>query len=238
MQLKILARKLSRPICQTLEIALEQTGRWESAQRFRQAQHRALGLSDREWESLRAYFVYYELLGVTAQRYITLKRMRHRLEVKKDRATDPVQAGEIQQAIEILEADLEDNGKAHERAKGRLRLAMQGLDTTPVSRALRAQQRRRAWYMSDWLVSRCQEFDGCCARGCGCCRKYRYGKWEGHCTPACSCCQRDRGMPFPIDVEGYREEIYFDLDPLAADVFSWRVMNAYIWGLPERSGQP
>lgn len=52
---------------------------------------------------------------------------------------------------------------------------------------------------------------GCCARGCGCCRKPRLGRGgrrgeldvqvPTHCTVACGCCVRWRGFQYPQDLK-------------------------------------
>lgn len=68
MPLKLKIRNIFRPICQLLENALEGAGKREAAQRFRQIQHERFGLSNSEWESLRSYFIYDELIWISRQR--------------------------------------------------------------------------------------------------------------------------------------------------------------------------
>lgn len=71
MPLKLTIRNISRPICQGLENALERAGKREAAQRFRQIQHERFGLSNSEWEGLRFYFIYDELIWISRQRGVS-----------------------------------------------------------------------------------------------------------------------------------------------------------------------
>jgi hypothetical protein len=58
------------------------------------------------------------------------------------------------------------------------------------------------WYLSDTLRRRCEEWGGCCSRGCQCCEsRSAHTNSErklgaGHCTVDCGCCSKARGFEF------------------------------------------
>jgi hypothetical protein len=66
------------------------------------------------------------------------------------------------------------------------------------------------WYMHPVLVADCIAKQGCCSRGCGCCRiksKQRDIKQNnsyqklgvGHCTLACEFCRKAHGFQLSLD---------------------------------------
>lgn len=229
MPLKLKIRNISRPICQLLENALERAGKREAAQRFRQIQHERLGLSNSEWDSLRSYFIYDEFIWISRQRGKSFRYMMDDIVP----ASEGPSRGRPPEDYEFLCANFNENREERQKAIKAFKSARERIKKAPLYRAMKSQQRCKNWHMSDWLVSRCKESGGCCARECGCCKKKAYQKKDckGHCTPACKCCQKAKGLLFPIDLEGYREELYFNVDPADSDVFSRRMMDAYVWGL-------
>lgn len=233
MSLKLKVRNISRPLCQGLENALELAGKREAAQRFRQIQHERLGLSSSEWESLRSYFIYDELIWISRQRGKSLWYMMEDMVSASEEPPD----GRPPDGYEFLNASFMKNKEERQRAINAFESARERIKKSPLYRAMKSQQQCRNWHMSDWLVSRCKESGGCCARECRCCDKnsYEAEDWMGHCTPACGCCQKEKGLQFPIDLEGFLEELYFNVDPAESDVFSRRMMDAYVWGLLKKN---
>lgn len=225
MPLKLKIRNISRPICQGLENALERAGKRGAAQRFRQIQHERFGLSNSEWEGLRSYFIYDELIWISRQRGASFWYMI------EDIMQTP---GESRaEEYESLCAIFMTNKRERQVAIDEFETARKRIKKSPIYRAMKSRRQCKDWHMADWLVSRCRETGGCCARQCGCCKILGYGteEWKGHCAPACTCCQKDKGLRYPIDLDGYGLVLPFNINPEDSDVFSRRVMDAYVWGL-------
>lgn len=88
------------------------------------------------------------------------------------------------------------------------------------------------WYMHRVLVEDCAGRQGCCARGCDCCRKRKIDPMRklgvGHCTFGCGCCRRFRG--FGISEED-RKSLKEEFRKEVGDLVRHRNTRVAIWGL-------
>ena len=99
-----------------------------------------------------------------------------------------------------------------------------------TARAFNLWRSHPTWYMHEVLVEDCIEKQGCCSRGCGCCpkRHLTHRLAAGHCALTCECCRKARGF----DLTQEQETLVYDtLDFQQEKNFANRFQLASIWGL-------
>ncbi|KAL2811919.1 hypothetical protein BDW59DRAFT_155426 [Aspergillus cavernicola] len=228
-----------KPVCVSIRKKLEQTMEGKPTQKFRHLQHLTFGVSDSEWKTLKHYFACYEMLGVGVQKDLWLhkhaQRLKFTLLAAPPEQRDTMMAEELHTYVDLQHASKENTEKCKWAVEQLDQAGKTTLGHTPIFRALRWNQARPDWHLSDWAVSRCVEAGGCCGRECGCCakigRKYLYEAWKGHCTPACGCCLENLGVVQPVNVLEYLEQPSFEVRPRRGDTLSRMMMHAYVWGL-------
>ncbi|KAJ5173799.1 uncharacterized protein N7500_001730 [Penicillium coprophilum] len=90
------------------------------------------------------------------------------------------------------------------------------------------------WYMHRMLIEECVGRQGCCARGCGCCRNQKMlpsrSLGVGNCTLECACCRRARGFEIsPTDKKLLKEQFKNTIPEGSYRITRYRQVS--IWGL-------
>ncbi|RAK98863.1 uncharacterized protein BO80DRAFT_147620 [Aspergillus ibericus CBS 121593] len=220
-------------ILRVLESGLDTTGAWKQAQKLRRLQQtRQGGLDAQELETIsillandfsRRMNIQYE--GMFLQR-------RSAILAELDCAMKKKVVCDLDDELNVVELNLKELEKYMKAVDKTYHSVLRTEGDKPFERAIKAHWKRKKWQLSKWLKDECAARGGCCARGCGCCKKQRSQArpgFVGHCTFACACCEEARGY----EVENYEAmDIGHTHQTLVKGNSRGKALiKAYVWGL-------
>ncbi|OOF98712.1 hypothetical protein ASPCADRAFT_403058 [Aspergillus carbonarius ITEM 5010] len=238
-----LAKKFE-PLLERLEARFERQGNWHRAQFVRLKQF--IWYGDMETTSHDAMVQYIHIgyeLRFFIQREVYLQAKHDMLYSQLNKLNDNPDSTHPSDNISIWVTEMETYKKdlcsLLETIWYLERAAYHCIDAIPdgvTKRLLCAHERKKDWYLSEWLRAQCAGSGGCCGRQCGCCERARSQKrpdHRSHCTSMCLCCEEARG--FSINVDKYEDDPMVNYGLLldhgsVSDSYVTQWYNAYIWG--------
>lgn len=226
-----------QPLLKMKEDRLEQSGRWEDAQKFRKRQHDFLGMPERKWQAFHQFLQDSYRIRFVVQREAVLQEQRRHLIDELGPFAYFSHPG-----IERIKRELDDLHIDYCNTSSRLLNYQIHQRNGPFLRALHSYRfARDTWYLTTFMMWDCALRGGCCGRECQCCRKPRSSTrfiHLGHCTPACGCCEKKRGFRIPATNMNESYPIPFHMKTQCETSYSGRMMNSTVWGIGQMNSKP
>ncbi|PKY09382.1 hypothetical protein P168DRAFT_287404 [Aspergillus campestris IBT 28561] len=219
------------PLLVRIETKLESLGQWHRAQSLR---HHAATWRGKRRE-LHAWVqtlieIDIRLREVVQRETFLLDQMR--ILTTKGEMRPPA-AEELAQAVAWQE-ELDDPDIEYWRQERQTYVAESQCPWGPFLRGFFSYRQQQMWFLAEWLTADCAGRGGCCARGCGCCKRERSKTRAhrfGHCTTMCGCCQRRRGFQLTAQDRKLMQPP-LNLVGVGDDTYSRGLLKGYIWGIP------